>query len=117
MKTEAVKYMLMAQDMERALSLHRTVFGLRLGFHSPWWSELHFGDAIVAFHGGHDGRPHATGLSYQVDDADEACRLVTAAGGMVLEPPVQRTGEPIRLARCRDGEGNEFAISQFVGGR
>lgn len=52
MKIQNVKYMLMAQDMERAIAFYRDVIGLKPTVVSPFWSELTFGDSIVALHGG-----------------------------------------------------------------
>ena len=55
MKIECVKYMLFAQDMNRALAFYRDVLGLSVKLESEHWSELTHGDSIVALHGGHDG--------------------------------------------------------------
>lgn len=115
MKLEKVKYVLMAQDMDRAVAFYVGTFGLKEGFVSPWWSELLFGDAIVALHGGGEGEQTATSLSFQVDDAAAACGVIEAAGGRILEPPVQREGEPIKLGRFSDPEGNLVMLTQYVG--
>jgi predicted enzyme related to lactoylglutathione lyase len=115
MKITAVKYLLMAQDMERAVTFYRDVMGLQEMFRSDDWSELSFGNAIVALHGGGDGSPNATGLSIQVDDINVAFQEVINAGGISLSEPVARTGEPIILAEFRDPEGNELMLTEYVG--
>lgn len=115
MKLEKVKYVLMAQDMERAVAFYVGTFGLKEGFVSPWWSELLFGDAIVALHGGGEGEQSLTNLSLQVDDAVAACAIIESAGGTIVEPPVQREGEPIKLGRFADPEGNLVMLTQYVG--
>lgn len=115
MKTEKVKFMLLAQDMGRAVDFHTRVFGFAKGFLSAHWSELLHGDAIIAFHGGGDGTLNPTGLSIQVDDAAAAVVAIENAGGTVLSPPSQREGEPVKLGTFRDTEGNEIMLTQFVG--
>jgi len=107
--------MLLAQDMARAVEFYRGVFGLSVGFTSDHWSELTFGDSIVAFHGGGDGRPNPTGLSIQVDDAARTAEAIAQAGGQVLAAPTARPGEPIMLGRFRDPEGNEVMLTEWVG--
>jgi predicted enzyme related to lactoylglutathione lyase len=115
MKLEKVKFMLLAADMRRARDFYREAVGLAEVFASDFWTELHHGDAIIALHGGHDGSRNATGLTFQFEDVFAAAERITAAGGRVLEAPQQRQGEPILLGICRDAEGNEFFITQYVG--
>ena len=82
---------------------------------SEFWSELNFGNAIIAFHGGHDGSVNPTGLSLQFEDVLSAVERVEKAGGLILDLPTQREGEPILLGRYRDPEGNEGYLTQYVG--
>ena len=89
--------------------------GFQEVFSSDDWSELSFGDAIVALHGGGDGSPNPTGLSVQVDDIKTAFQEVINAGGLSLSEPVERPGEPIILAEFRDLEGNEVMLTEYVG--
>ena len=112
---EKVKFMLMAANMGRAVKFYRNVIGLGEIFVSDFWSELSFGDAIIALHGGHDGSKNPTGLSLQFEDVFEAANRIEAGGARIIEPPVQREGEPILLGRFRDREGNEVYITQYVG--
>jgi predicted enzyme related to lactoylglutathione lyase len=115
MPVQKVKYMLLAQDMSRAVKFYTSVFGFREGFVSEHWSELLFGDAVIAFHGGGEGTPNSTGLSIQVDDADVHARSIHEHGGAILEAPLKREGEPIKLGTFRDPEGNEVMLTQWVG--
>jgi len=115
MPVEKVKFMLLAQDMGRAVKFYTNVFGFQEGFVSEHWSELSFGDAVIAFHGGGDGAPNPTGLSVQVDDARATAAAIAVAGGTILEQPEQREGEPIKLGRFRDAEGNEVMLTEWVG--
>ncbi len=109
-----VKYVLMAADMARAVAFYREVFGLREICFSEWWSELGFGDAIIALHGGHDRSPHPTGLSLQFESVIDAARRIEKAGGHILAFPSVREGEPILLGQVRDPEGNEFFITEAL---
>ena len=106
--------MLMAQDMGRAVAFYRDVIALELRSQSPMWSELAFGDVIVALHGGGSGEFRQSGLSFQVSDIGGACGEVQAGGGRVVSGPQDRPGEPIRLAELADPEGNGFSLTQYV---
>ena len=117
MKVETVKFMIWAQDMDRAVAFYRDVLGLDVSFQDPHWSELRHGDAVVALHGGGTGDLQITGLSFEVDDVEAAVRAVAEAGGTVRKSPEHRPNEPIILAEVVDPEGNGFMLTQFVGGR
>ena len=106
------KFMLSAQDMDRAVAFYRDVIGLDLTLSSPWWSELNFGTAIIALHGGGSGEFRRTGLSFTVEDIDAACEAVTQGGGRVRSGPEDRGDEGIYLAELTDPEGNGFMMSQ-----
>ncbi len=115
MKIDRVTYMLMAQDMGRAVAFYCDVIGLELRSQSPMWSELAFGDAIIALHGGGSGEFQKTGLGFQVSDIGAACDEVRSGGGRVVSGPEDRSGEGIRVAELSDPEGNGFGISQYAG--
>jgi lactoylglutathione lyase len=115
MAVEKIKFMLMAEDMDRALKFHTDVFGFVRGFRSDHWSELMHGDTVIAFHGGGNGSPNPTGLSIQVDDAHATAAAIEAAGGTIIDTPYQREGEPIKLGTFRDREGNEIMLTEWVG--
>lgn len=114
-RPEKVKFMLMAANMSRAVKFYRDVIGLGEIFVSDFWTELSFGDAIIALHGGHDGSKNPTGLSFQFEDVFDAANRIEAAGAKIIDTPVQREGEPILLGRFRDREGNEVYITQYLG--
>lgn len=115
MRPEKVKFMLLATDMQRAIRFYKGTLGFKEVFVSEFWTELAFGDAILAFHGGHDGSVNPTGLSLQYEDVFAVAERIEKAGGIILEAPNQREGEPILLGRYRDPEGNEGFITQYVG--
>ena len=115
MKLQAVKFMLMAQDMDRAVAFYRDTMGFVEGFVSPHWSELRFGEAILALHGGADGSRTKTGLSLQYENVAKAYAEALSAGANGVQPPEAREGEPIILASLTDPEGNEIMLTQYVG--
>ena len=114
MKVQRVIFMLMVQEMDRAIAFYRDVIGLDLQLHEGGWAELRHGDAIVALHGGGSGEYRSTGLGFTVADAAMACDEVRAAGGRLIRGPEERAGEGIILARLADPEGNGFDITQMV---
>lgn len=116
MRPIVVKYLLMVKDMDRAIRFYRDTMGFTEGFSSPHWSELRFGDAVLALHGGGDGSPKPTGLSLQYEDVSKAFEVAIAAGAVKTRAPERRDGEPIMLAVVRDPEGNEIMLTQYVGG-
>jgi predicted enzyme related to lactoylglutathione lyase len=111
-RVTGVKYILMVEDMNRAVEFYSKTFGLSIGYQSPDWSELTWDDAVVALHSGGSGQRVDTGLSFQVDDIDAAVAAVTAAGGTVVRKPHAPEGEGILLADLVDPEGNGFMLSQ-----
>ena len=115
MKVRKALYMLMAQDMERGVRFYRDVLGLDVKLHTPGWSELTLGDSTVALHGGGTGEQTRTGLSFEVEDIDDACRQVQDGGGQLLRGPLLRSAEGIKLADLADTEGNVFFFSSPVG--
>ena len=115
MHIESIKYMLMVHDMPRAVRFYRDILGLQVAFESAEWTELTFGSAVVALHGGGGGTYRKTGLSIQVKDIVSACREIEAGGGKIVLAPQTRPGEPIKLAEVMDSEGNAFSLTQYVG--
>ena len=115
MRIESLKYMLMVQDMDRAVAFYRDVVGLKVNSQSRMWSELAHGDAVVALHGGGNGDFNPTGLSVQVSDVESACAEIETGGGLIRKTPGTRPGEPIKLAELADPEGNGFMMSEYVG--
>lgn len=114
MKVRKTLYMLMVQDMERGVRFYHDVVGLDVKLHTPGWSELTLGDSTVALHAGGTGEQTRTGLSFEVEDIDEACREVQDGGGRLLRGPVLRAAEGIKLADLADTEGNVFFFSAPV---
>lgn len=115
MTLQAVKFVLMAQDMDRAVAFYRDVMGFTEDFSSPYWSELRFGNAILGLHGGGDGSRQQTGLSVQYEDVERAFSQAIESGATGVQAPEQREGEPIILASIADPEGNVIMLTQYVG--
>lgn len=115
MKPIQIKFMLMASDMDRAVAFYQSTFGFEPICVNPYWSELKFGDAIIALHGGYAGGRNPIPLTLEFGDVFAVADEIAAAGGKIIEAPRQREGEPILLGTFRDPEGNEVFITQFVG--
>jgi len=116
MKVEGLKYVLEIRDMDRAVDFYATCFDLEVRFKSPDWSDLARGEAGVGLHPGAPAEGvRETGLSFTVDDLDEAAERVRSNGGQVRKEPYANPGEGIRLALFIDPEGNAFMGSQNLG--
>ena len=110
MKTTKILYMLWVNDMDRAVAFYRDVFGLDVHSHSPTWSELTLGDSTVALHQGSSDSFRMTGLSFEVDDIDEACREIETAGGSIVHPPRDGGIPGLLLADVTDFDGNRIQL-------
>lgn len=115
MKPQRIKFMLMASDMDRAVKFYTDTFGLEPLMVSDYWSELKYGDAILALHGGYPGGRNPVPLTLEFEDVMAAADQIVAAGGRIVDAPKQREGEPILLGTFRDPEGNEVFMTQYVG--
>ena len=114
MDVQRVYFMLMAQDMERAVKFYSDVMGFDVKLHTDQWSEVGNDYSVIALHAGGDGEYRPTGLGFAVSDVAAACGEVASRGGKVLESPVERRGEGIILARLADTEGNGFTLTQRI---
>ena len=113
MEVRKVAFILMVQDMDRAIAFYRDVIGLELRVHhGKNWAELGYDDAVVALHGGGNDEFRSTGLAFTVADVAAACEEVSLGGGRIVQLPEERPGEGILLARLVDPEGNGFDLSQ-----
>jgi predicted enzyme related to lactoylglutathione lyase len=115
MKIEKIKYMIMAQDMKRAIQFYTKTLGLKVLFETDMWTELQWEGSTIALHGGGDGKANPTGLSIQVSNIQLACEEAKKAGATILHGPEDREGEPIILAGLRDPEGNEVMFTEYKG--
>jgi predicted enzyme related to lactoylglutathione lyase len=112
MKILAIKHLLLAQSMPRALRFWTETFGFSIANEGEHWSELKWESCTLALHGGGDGSRNPTDLSIQVENIVKACRLVTEQGGRIVAEPLKRPGEPVVMAVFRDTEGNEVMLTQ-----
>ena len=111
-----IKYLLEVRDMASAIEFYSATFGLRVASQSDFWSELTFGDAVVALHGGRAAEGLVrTGLSFTVDDLEAAVAAVDSNGGTVLNGPFPG-GPGVLLAEFADRDDNVFMASQVTGG-
>jgi predicted enzyme related to lactoylglutathione lyase len=115
MKPQVVKYLLIAQNMDRAVSFYRDVLGFTEDFVSSHSSELRFGDAILALRGGGDGSRRATGLSIQYEDVQLAYVAAIESGAEPIHAPEHKDDEPIMISVIADTEGNVITLTQTTG--
>ena len=65
MKLEKVKHLLLVRNMANGIRFYQEVFGFQLELEGRMWSELKWGDLILALHGGRgrQRQPHRHQLS------------------------------------------------------
>jgi len=112
MNVERVKYVIWANDMERALNFYETVFNGEIIKQSEVISEVVVAGVSIGIHGGGEGNPTWTGMTFQVADVVKGASEIKAAGGALTKEPQGEDGEPPNLAMCRDPEGNEFMLTR-----
>jgi lactoylglutathione lyase len=112
MQVEKFRYIIWAQDLERAVRFYREVFGAEIARQSSVMAELLICGTTLGIHGGGEGKRTWTGLSFQVGDLFAACAELRAGGGTVLRPPEDTPEEPAHLAMCADPEGNEIMLTR-----
>jgi predicted enzyme related to lactoylglutathione lyase len=112
MQVEKLKYTIWAADAERAARFYATVFGATVARQNPHITELSVAGGLIAIHGGGEGKPTWTGLTFQVADVVTGAAEVIAAGGKCEREPQPENGEPPHLAMCEDTDGNQFMLSR-----
>ena len=112
MKVEKVKYVIWAQDMDRALSFYESLFGGEITLRTETWSEVVVCGSTIGVHGDGEGKRTWTGLSFQLDDLREGIEKLQQCGGELTREPVDTEEDPLHLAMCVDPEGNEFMMTQ-----
>lgn len=112
MKIERVKYIIWAEDMERALAFYRDFLGGNVLKQNDVISEVELGGAVIGIHGGGEGKRTWTGLSFQVHDVVAAAAEWVRAGGTLQREPQSENDEPPHLAMCVDPDGNEIMLTR-----
>ena len=112
MEIESMRFMLMAQDVSRAVKFYRDTLGLSVKSESPHWAELSFQGEILAFHPGWTGEKRKTDLGFRVKDIEAACQKAVEGGAELIMKPQEELGGIFKLAKLADTEGNEFAFTQ-----
>ena len=105
-------------DMDRAISFYQEVFDLEPASTSPGWSTFDFGTFVLALHILHDGMgekpiPHA-GLNLLVGHIETMEKRIKSAGGELWDLREPDDFVPVRVASCRDVDGNGFELRQAV---
>ena len=68
MNVERLKYVIWANDMDRALNFYETVFGGEIIKRSEVISEVVVAGVSIGIHGGGEGNVTWTGITFQVAD-------------------------------------------------
>ena len=85
MHVEKLKYIIWAQDSNRALKFYRDVFDAEVVRQSDVMAEIKVAGSAIGIHGGGEGGKRTwTGLSFQVAALFAACVALRAGGGTVL---------------------------------
>ena len=125
-------YMLVVQDVGRALRFYSDVLGLHIkgldaDNDTPEWARLALGDTIIVLRqNSYDTRDETmtgtaiylfreggvrefiwTGIYLEVYDIPNVCRRVEEGGGRILNPP-RRARDGTIVADVADPEGNVF---------
>jgi len=104
----AIKFV---SDMDAAIAFYRDTLGLKLGFHSPFWSEFETGETRLALHPASDENPAGSvQLGLGVEDLDASLADAEAKGVTITSPAREVHGT--RIARIRDCEGAEISVSE-----
>ena len=104
-------------DMDRAKAFYSEVFGIPPMMESPGWTTLDLGAIELALHIAGESEiedrlaPQA-GLNVEVDSIEDVLPDVQRLGGLLIEIREPQAGIPIRLASCKDSEGNGFELRQ-----
>lgn len=111
MHVDKLRYIIWAQDMNRAVRFYRDVFDATVIRESDIMAEIQIAGSTIGIHSGGEGNRTWTGLAFQVDNLFAACAALRASGGIVLCEPEDTPEEPAHLAMCADPEGNEIMVT------
>ncbi len=106
-------------DMARAKTFYSQVFDAPILVDSPGWSTLDVGGMELALHISSEAEigerliPQA-GLNIEVDSIEEVLPAIIRFGGRLVELREPSGNIPVRLASCKDSEGNGFELRQPV---
>jgi len=104
-------------NMNRAKTFYTQTFDVTPTFESPGWTTLNLGTIELALHILNDQTkcegtmPHA-GLNLEVDNIEEIQADIERLGGQMLQLREPNGGVPVRVATCKDSEGNGFELRQ-----
>jgi catechol 2,3-dioxygenase-like lactoylglutathione lyase family enzyme len=104
----AIKFV---SDMDAAVAFYRDALGLTLLYQSPFWSEFDTGETKLALHpASDDNSAGSVQLGLGTTDLDNFHSAGQAEGLVFTCPPTDVHGT--RIARFRDIDGAEIAVSQ-----
>ena len=104
-------------DMSRAKAFYSNIFDAPILVDSPGWSTLEIGGMELALHISAESEigerliPQA-GLNIEVDSIEDVLPDIERFGGRLIELREPGANIPVRLASCKDSEGNGFELRQ-----
>ena len=106
-------------DMGGAIAFYERAFGLAVLSRGDDLSVLDLPPVQLVLHATHEDGPERpldnAGLNVEVVDLDASLELVRQHGGAVLRVREPAPPVPLRVAMCRDPDGNGFELRQRVG--
>lgn len=112
MKVQKIKFVLFVENFQQMKSFYHGVFGLEEVEGTKGWSELEFSDFILALDESDGVKIEETRLSFYVSDLQEACQRIIKYGGKITVDPEYKKGNPFRIGKATDPEGNMFYIAK-----
>lgn len=115
--------MVYISNMDRSIEFYRDKLGLPLRYRTDEWTEFETGHTTLALHVGEKtqqsmGRktmspvPGYCDIGFNVDNIDEAYRVLKERGVAFVMEPKAREGEGIKLAICLDPDGLPISIAE-----
>lgn len=111
MQVEKVKYIIWANDMNRAVKFYKEMFDAEVVRQIEVMAELKICDSVIGIHSGGEGKRTWTGMAFQVADLFAGIDALKAAGGTLLKEPEDSPEDPAHIAMCLDTENNEIMLT------
>lgn len=113
MELEAVKYVVWAEDKNRCRDFYLSLFdGGKVIKDNSFITEISLAGTTLSIHGGGEGKPTWTGLSFQVACVIQGAEAVKKLGGELRAEPEPEDDAPPHLAMCQDLDGNQFMLTR-----
>lgn len=113
MRVLEVWYMLMVEDMERAVRFYRDVLGLGVQHQSAQWTRLTVPGGTITLQKKDIRLETSTGLHFRVENIHDACQRVEESGGRIVNYIRRASSGWVVEADLADTEGNIFTFYEL----